>query len=60
MSQADPPITAILVDHCRGIIYEDLPPDAITVAKQCLLDWLGVTIAGADEPLTQILRAEAL
>ncbi|MGH2607989.1 MAG: MmgE/PrpD family protein, partial [Tepidiformaceae bacterium] len=46
--------------HCRGIIYEDLPPDAITVAKQCLLDWLGVTIAGADEPLTQILRAEAL
>jgi 2-methylcitrate dehydratase PrpD len=54
------PITAILADHCRGIRYDDLPADAITVAKQCLLDWLGVTIAGADEPLTRILRAEAM
>jgi 2-methylcitrate dehydratase PrpD len=54
------PITAILADFCRGIRYDDLPPDAITVAKQTLLDWLAVTVAGSDEPLTQILRAEAL
>ncbi|MEX1103861.1 MAG: MmgE/PrpD family protein, partial [Dehalococcoidia bacterium] len=60
MSDNQQPITAALADFCRGIRYEDLPADAITVAKQCLLDWLAVTIAGADEPLTQILRAEAL
>ncbi len=60
MSDTQPPITATLVDFCRNIRYDDLPADALTVAKQCLLDWLGVTIAGADEPLTQILRAEAL
>ncbi|MEX0784789.1 MAG: MmgE/PrpD family protein [Dehalococcoidia bacterium] len=60
MSDQQQPITAALADFCRGIRYEDLPPDAITVAKQCLLDWLAVTIAGADQPLTQILRAEAL
>ena len=59
MSQ-DMPITATLADFCRGIQYEDLPADTLTVAKQCLLDWLAVTIAGSSEELTAILRAEAL
>lgn len=30
--------------------YEDLPEDAIEIARQILLDAVGVTIAGADEP----------
>ena len=52
------PVTRILTDVCRAIRFEDLPPAAITVAKQCVLDWLGVTIAGASEPLALILRDE--
>lgn len=38
--------------------FEDLSPEAITVTKQCLLDIIGVTLAGAREPLTRILREE--
>ena len=51
-----PPVTQILADVCRAITFDDLPAEAVTVAKQCVLDWLGVTIAGAGEPLALILR----
>ncbi len=37
-----------------------IPPRAFTWAKHALLDWLGVTIAGAREPLSDILVADAL
>jgi 2-methylcitrate dehydratase PrpD len=33
-------------------------PQAVTVAKQCLLDWLGVTLAARREPLVGILADE--
>ncbi len=33
-------------------------PLAVTVAKQCLLDWLGVTLAARHEPLVKILAEE--
>ncbi|MEO8541474.1 MAG: MmgE/PrpD family protein [bacterium] len=54
------PVTAILSDFCRGIRYEDLPFEASEVAKHCLMDWLGVTIAGSSEPLAVMLRDEVL
>jgi 2-methylcitrate dehydratase PrpD len=38
----------------------DIPERAFTWAKHALLDWFGVTIAGAQEPLTEILVADAL
>ncbi|MGE3075316.1 MAG: MmgE/PrpD family protein [Dehalococcoidia bacterium] len=56
----DLPVTATLNEFCRGISYDSLPGDAAAVAKQCLLDWLGVTLAGSSEPLTNMLRDEAL
>ncbi len=54
------PITATLASACRAISFDSLPPDAIFLAKQCVLDWLGVTLAGASEPLTAMLRDQAL
>jgi 2-methylcitrate dehydratase PrpD len=42
-----------------GSSYEDIPAEAREVAKQALLDFIGVTIAGINEPLARILRAEA-
>ncbi len=54
------PVTAMLADICRAISYEDLTPRAVVVAKQCLLDWFGVAIAGASEPLAAMLREYAL
>lgn len=37
----------------------DIPDSALGMAKLCVLDWWGVTLAGAGEPLSRILR-EAL
>lgn len=34
------------------------PAEAATVAKQCLLDWLGVTLAAREEPLSAMLAEE--
>ena len=39
--------------------WDNLPRAAQTVAKQCLFDFIGVTLAGAREPLADILNAEA-
>ena len=52
-------VTRRIAEAGRAIRYEALPDDVIARAKQCVLDWLGVALAGADEPLTRILREEA-
>src|SRR6185312_9016977 len=36
----------------------EVPGDASTAARQCILDWLGCALSGSTEPLAQILRAE--
>ncbi len=53
-------ITGPLTDAVSAIRFDSLPPDVVFLARQCLLDWLGVTLGGANEPLTRILRDEAL
>lgn len=37
---------------------DEVPLDASTAARQCILDWLGCALSGSTEPLGQILRAE--
>ena len=51
-------LTAALADRVSGMRLADLPPAALTVAKQCLLDWIGVALAGRGEPLVRILIDE--
>ena len=51
-------LTRTLVRAVRDTRYEDLPPDVVFLAKHCLLDWMGVTLAGHNEPLTHMLRDE--
>jgi 2-methylcitrate dehydratase PrpD len=53
-------ITGRLIEAVRAYRFEDLPEDVVITARQCLLDWLGVTLAGSGEPLTRILRKEVL
>jgi 2-methylcitrate dehydratase PrpD len=66
MSQApeshghDPEITKTLADYTMGLKYEDLSDEAIEAAKHCLLDWIGVTLAGLEEPLTHMLIEQAV
>ena len=57
---AAPDVTRRLAERASGLRYTDLPPDVVTVAKHCLLDWLGVTLAGAREPLTRLLLDQVL
>ncbi len=40
--------------------FATIPDNAREVSKQALLDFIGVTIAGMEEPLARILREEAL
>ncbi|HVN01664.1 MAG TPA: MmgE/PrpD family protein [Caulobacteraceae bacterium] len=60
----DPPltgtrtVTAQLADLVAGMSFADLSSEAIAVAKQCLLDWIGVGLAGRNEPLVGILVDE--
>ncbi len=51
-------VTRELVRAVRGIRWDETPPDAREVARHCLLDFLGVAIAGSREPLTDILVNE--
>lgn len=48
-------ITAAIIDEMVARRYETLSEKSLEIARQCLMDWLGVTLAAADEPLVRIL-----
>ena len=50
--------TQRLAERIATANYEDIPPAAREVAKQALMDFVGVTVAGMEEPLAQILCEE--
>lgn len=45
-----------LVADAARVGYEDLPPAAVTMVKQSLLDAIGVAVAGADSDVARVLR----
>ena len=47
--------TRQLAERIAGTDHQSIPPEARTVAKQALMDFIGVTVAGAREPLAEIL-----
>lgn len=51
-------VTQALAQRASALRYETLPEDVRLLARQCLLDWLAVTLAGAGEPLVRILLEE--
>jgi len=53
-------VTAALAEFAMAIRFGDLPADVVAVSKHCFLDWLGVTIAGREEPLVRMLLDQAL
>ena len=42
----------------RAITYDTIPDEIRALVRQCVLDTIGVAIAGADDPLVRILAAE--
>jgi 2-methylcitrate dehydratase PrpD len=51
-------VTATLVDRAIALRRGDLPGEVATLARQCLLDLLGVTLAGHAEPLPRLMLAD--
>jgi 2-methylcitrate dehydratase PrpD len=50
-----PSDTAGLAEQAASVTSADVPPAVRTVIRQAVLDTLGVTLAGAGEPVTRIL-----
>ncbi|MCJ8300491.1 MAG: MmgE/PrpD family protein, partial [Pseudomonadales bacterium] len=42
--------------YLQQVRYEHLPEEAIIVAKQAILDYIGVAVAGSDQPVVNNLR----
>ena len=53
-------VTRQLAEYSSALRYEELPEDVRTIVKHCVLDWLGVTLAGSREETGQIVMAETL
>jgi 2-methylcitrate dehydratase PrpD len=52
-----PTIAQRLGDWVSALEYDDLPPEVITSAKLCLLDFIGVALRGATFPQVAPVRA---
>jgi 2-methylcitrate dehydratase PrpD len=51
-------LTELLASRAANLHYEDIPEEARALVRQCVLDYLGAAIAGADEPLARLLLDE--
>lgn len=52
-------LTAFIAAQAAHRTFERLPASVVMLAKQSLLDWLGVTLAGSREPLVEILLEQS-
>jgi 2-methylcitrate dehydratase PrpD len=51
-------LTRTLAARASAVTYDALPENVRTLARQCVLDYIGVGLAGADDPLVLILLDE--
>src|SRR5438094_9667651 len=51
-------LTRTLAAQASAVTYEALPEPVRELARQCVLDYYGVALAGADDPLAAILLDE--
>lgn len=52
-------LTLHVAQRAVSAASEPLPEAVLLLAKQCVLDWVGVALAGAQEPVCRILRLQA-
>ncbi|HTZ35370.1 MAG TPA: MmgE/PrpD family protein [Stellaceae bacterium] len=57
---ADSGLTRALAERACAVAYDALPEPVRELARQCVLDYLAVGLAGADDPLAGILLDEFL
>lgn len=49
-------VTGAVVDFISRTRWQDLPADAVVVGKRCIIDGLGVMLAGSTQDASRILR----
>jgi 2-methylcitrate dehydratase PrpD len=54
----EPKVTEALAEFASTLTFDQIPVEARTVARHCLMDMVGVTLAGKSEPLAQMLLAQ--
>jgi 2-methylcitrate dehydratase PrpD len=59
MKPADTFITQEAAAFAAGLKFHDLPAEALRIAKRCVLDGLGLILAGSDQTCTAIVRRQA-
>jgi 2-methylcitrate dehydratase PrpD len=60
MSTPQTAITSQAVSFIENVRYDDLPAEALRIGKRCMIDTLGVMLAGASEHSVHILVDEAV
>jgi len=53
-------LTRRLAESAAAFTYDALPDEVRALARQCVLDYYGVALAGADDPLARILLDELI
>ena len=53
-------VTEEAANFIAGVGFGDLPADVVTIAKRCILDGLGLYVAGGAEPSVNILADDVL
>jgi len=53
-------ITREISEFTASLRFEELPQEAVRIAKRCILDGLGVILAGSDQPCTAIIRRQSI
>ena len=48
-------LTSELAARSAGLRFDELPDNVVEMARLCVLDWLGVTVVGSQEPAPRIL-----
>jgi 2-methylcitrate dehydratase PrpD len=56
MEKEETGITEEVANFVRNIRYEDFPPEVRHMAKRCIIDGIGVILAGSEEACTLIIR----
>jgi 2-methylcitrate dehydratase PrpD len=55
-----PAVTRALAAHAASVRFENLSHDAVERARHCIVDWLGVTLAGSRTDLARTIAQEVL
>ncbi len=60
MDEANTQMTGEVAEFVQQLRFEDLPPEALRIGKRCMLDGLGLIVAGSFQECTKIARSHVM